>query len=107
MTQSVPSCPECGSTKTWKDGTRKTEYGKINDTIAKCAVTGSAKPSQTNTTSLKMFKLSIDCHKIQLLAYFLITKSAPLRSWKRKIWSKWKPEQKTGLREPQSYPNLN
>jgi integrase len=29
MTKKVPTCPECGSTKTWKDGTRLTEQGKI------------------------------------------------------------------------------
>jgi integrase/recombinase XerD len=28
MTKLVPTCPECGSTKTWKDGTRQTEQGK-------------------------------------------------------------------------------
>ena len=29
MTEQVPTCPECDSTKTWKDGTRLTEQGKI------------------------------------------------------------------------------
>ncbi len=29
MTEQVPTCPECNSTKTWKDGTRHTEHGKI------------------------------------------------------------------------------
>jgi integrase len=29
MIKQVPTCPECGSTKTWKDGTRQTEQGKI------------------------------------------------------------------------------
>ena len=28
MTEQVPTCPECGSTKTWKNGTRQTEQGK-------------------------------------------------------------------------------
>ena len=29
MTKKVPNCPECGSTKTWKDGTRQTEHRKV------------------------------------------------------------------------------
>ena len=29
MTVLVPTCPECGSTNNWKDGTRQTEYGKV------------------------------------------------------------------------------
>ncbi len=29
MTEQVPTCPECNSTKTWKDGTRQTEHRKV------------------------------------------------------------------------------
>jgi len=29
MTKKVPTCPECGASKTWKDGTRRTDDGKI------------------------------------------------------------------------------
>jgi hypothetical protein len=29
MTKKVPTCPECGTSKTWKDGTRRTDDGKI------------------------------------------------------------------------------
>jgi len=29
MTKKVPTCPECGSTKTWKDGTRITDQAKV------------------------------------------------------------------------------
>ena len=29
MTKKVPTCPECGSNRTWKDGTRQTENGKV------------------------------------------------------------------------------
>ncbi|MEJ2281261.1 MAG: tyrosine-type recombinase/integrase [Candidatus Bathyarchaeota archaeon] len=35
MTKSVPTCPECNATKTWKDGTRKSENGKIQRYICR------------------------------------------------------------------------
>jgi len=58
MTEQVPTCPECGSTKTWKDGTRQTEQGKIqryfcrecNYRFSKTGLNSSNKPKQVQSS---------------------------------------------------------
>lgn len=51
MTALVPTCPECGSTRTWKDGIRQTENGKIQryycrDCDYRFSETSSNKPNE-------------------------------------------------------------
>lgn len=80
------TCPECGSTKTWKAGLRYTKQGKIQRYYCReCGFRFSA--SETiNRTSAQGGTRQICASQTKAV----------------KIWSKWKPEWKRSLREAQS-----
>jgi integrase/recombinase XerD len=63
MTKRIPTCPECGSTKTWKDGIRYTNHGDIQRYICrKCGY----RFSQTNLNRSKEHRVVQNVHRMPL-----------------------------------------
>jgi integrase/ribosomal protein S27AE len=63
MTKRIPTCPECGSTKTWKDGIRYTNHGDIQRYICrKCGY----RFSQTNWNRSKEHRVVQNVHRMPL-----------------------------------------
>jgi len=63
MKKAVPICPMCDSSKTWKDGIRRTNDGDIQRYLyAENVVTGSVRQVGIAPMSLNMFKEFIESH---------------------------------------------
>ena len=54
--KSVPTCPECNSTKTWKDGKRPTENGKVQRYYCRECCHRFSETSSNKTNEIKSFQ---------------------------------------------------
>lgn len=62
----MPKCPECGSSKNWKDGTRETKFGSVQRFICRnCSFRFSERCSKCGAVLIdqdqEMIPLTVDC----------------------------------------------
>jgi len=99
MTIQVPTCPECGSTKTWKDGTRQTEHERIQRYFCReCGL----RFSETRLHQSKEPKRVRNTHRMALnmSSSLLSNRQICVTQTKgTKNLVKVEPQQKTALRE--------
>ena len=99
MTEQVPTCPECSSTKTWKDGTRQTEHERIQRYVCReCGL----RFSETRLDQSKEPKRVRNTHRMALnmSSSLLSNRQICVTQTKgTKNLVKVEPQQKTALRE--------
>jgi len=131
----MPSCPECGGRRVWKDGIRYLSKGQVQRFLCRSCGYRFSEPTvklnvlrqltETLNAGAKLAHPGVGSRNLVIEKGFSdssfsgcenvgshgtpivgITEYAPPRQRRRKTWSKWKPELKSGLRGPQKVTTL-